>query len=894
MKNTIKKLKKYTKLIILTILLILMVILLILNKEYILNDLSKREAIENPDNIFIDEATNIYFSDKEMKRITKIDIDGNVKIKIDGDKREKGFYRISEIVSDKDGDIFLINFVYSEENIYVDRTEVQMFDLNGNFKKVIFDITCSTEEEKEDYYNSYPYSIMGLKIINNNLFFTSFDLSGNIIIWYYDKKSDVVKKLNSYPITKDNSVNKVFISESGNIYIIKKDGNLYKYDSNKNLKKIETGIENQKIWSITESQTNIYISDIFSRKIFYLNQDKKTFEFIKNLKEKDLYYNISANQNYIAGVNDSTNSIDIFNKNGNKIKTISEVILTKSEIFTKVFIWIVSLISVILLIYVVLYIYLKILDKYLPLTIKQIIIFVPILIISLYITSTRVYKSLFEKYENEIKNELSALAQLGARMINYKNIIKIKSPFDYQKDDYNNLKSELTSILNEYQDPWNKNLFNTVYVLKNNIFYIICNDSTYYGTWYPYIRHPDIHYETYKNNGVNSSKYSDQHGDYFVGISVIKDENNNPVALYEVGFYQDYANEFNNIFRKKLLSSVIFSSILYILIFVISTYFILKALSILKNGVKKIINGYFGVEIKIKRKDELGDLANGFNYMSKKLKDYINEITNLNKNLEKKVEERTAELQKAYKEIEKRNKQIENDIKMASIIQKNMLPKTLPPSLKTGIYTIYKPMEMMGGDFYDFVPIDEDKLGIFISDVSGHGVPAAFITSMIKTLITTMPDKTISPKEFLKFINNNIYNQTSGNFITAFYGILDQKNMTLRYAKASHPEPILIKNNGQISLLEGKGNLLGVFEDISIEEYEIKLEPKDKIIFYTDGLIEAVNKYLNQFESEFLKIVDKNYSYNILSLIDTIIEELEKYWVSQEDDVCIIGIEMGK
>ena len=245
------------------------------------------------------------------------------------------------------------------------------------------------------------------------------------------------------------------------------------------------------------------------------------------------------------------------------------------------------------------------------------------------------------------------------------------------------------------------------------------------------------------------------------------------------------------------------------------------------------------------------------------------------------------------RELAQKNTIFENQIKLAKKIQNNLIPGS-PPQIKgVKLASIYQPMIDVGGDFFDFIPFEQSNLmGIFISDVSGHGVPAALITSMIKALIESAGKVHFSPKEMLTYINEKLFGLTNDNFITAFYGVYNLETKTLKYARAAHNFPYLISNN-EITHLESKGKFLGVFKEINVEEEEVKLSRKDKILFFTDGLIEAKNN-----DSDFESVIEDliiNYSRLPIGMfVENIFMELKDFTGKDvfNDDVCIVGMEI--
>ena len=242
--------------------------------------------------------------------------------------------------------------------------------------------------------------------------------------------------------------------------------------------------------------------------------------------------------------------------------------------------------------------------------------------------------------------------------------------------------------------------------------------------------------------------------------------------------------------------------------------------------------------------------------------------------------------------IKRQHYQFQSELKLARNIQQKLIPLKPPQIPGLSLASLYKPMEAIGGDFYDFLKVREPNfLGIFISDVSGHGVPAALITSMVKTLLETAGPKRLFPNRLLSYINEKLMGQTGDNFLTAFYGIYDMKKRLFKYARAAHNYPVLLRQ-GKMIELESHGKMLGVMHDIHFEEKEIELLPGDKILFYTDGLTEATNAQGEEFGDYLPDILSRFCHLPIEEFIHSIYHELlsfrEEYQF--DDDVCIVGM----
>lgn len=280
-------------------------------------------------------------------------------------------------------------------------------------------------------------------------------------------------------------------------------------------------------------------------------------------------------------------------------------------------------------------------------------------------------------------------------------------------------------------------------------------------------------------------------------------------------------------------------------------------------------------------------------------------IKRLNEVLEQKVEERTSELQRVNKELKQSNallisneKLINYELKLARKIQQHFISTPLPKTKVYDFYVLYKPMEEVGGDFYDFIEVDDDHIGVLIADVSGHGIPAALITSMMKISCMFEMKHASNPALFLNKLNNVLVKNISNNFVTAFYGVLSLSDHSFTYANAGHNNPLIYrKNENTIIEIKSSGGFLGVFEkDEVYQSNTIILEKGDKLLLYTDGLTESVyndNKYGKKI---LFDLFFQNINNNLKKLIHKIYNKFEVLKRNsknklENDDVTIIGME---
>ncbi len=274
----------------------------------------------------------------------------------------------------------------------------------------------------------------------------------------------------------------------------------------------------------------------------------------------------------------------------------------------------------------------------------------------------------------------------------------------------------------------------------------------------------------------------------------------------------------------------------------------------------------------------------------------------LSETLERKVKERTRELEQERNRFKTRTEVMERELTLARRIQEQLIPHPYPSA---NISSMYKPMEQVGGDFYDFLKFrNSKKIGIFLSDVSGHGVPAAFITSMVKTLILQSGPRREDPAELLAFLNRLLINQTGGNFITALYCILDPDTRILQFSNAGHHAPIAITEKSVYPINGMRSIPLAVMDNDVLEKAgkmfsnsQVTLEAGSKLILYTDGLTETTEKDDTSvyFEDEILyDTLQDIRQFSSKKFVEELISSLITFHGdnSFDDDICLICVDV--
>jgi sigma-B regulation protein RsbU (phosphoserine phosphatase) len=190
---------------------------------------------------------------------------------------------------------------------------------------------------------------------------------------------------------------------------------------------------------------------------------------------------------------------------------------------------------------------------------------------------------------------------------------------------------------------------------------------------------------------------------------------------------------------------------------------------------------------------------------------------------------------------------------MAAEVQQRMLPQRAPSFPGVELAAAYVPTHELGGDFYDFITLPDDNLGLVIADVSGKGVPASLIMASVRAALRAQVDNLYYLYEVVHRLNLMLYRDTRpAEFVTLFYGVIDASNRRLTYCNAGHPPPLLLRD-GQVTELETDNMVLGIHPDEQYTQSILDLRVGDVLLLYTDGLCDAMNFGGETFGKERIK-----------------------------------------
>lgn len=232
--------------------------------------------------------------------------------------------------------------------------------------------------------------------------------------------------------------------------------------------------------------------------------------------------------------------------------------------------------------------------------------------------------------------------------------------------------------------------------------------------------------------------------------------------------------------------------------------------------------------------------------------------------------------------------ELQQELDLARRIQLSILPASFPASRSFRVAAKYVPMSSVAGDLYDFLVADDDHAGLLIADVSGHGVPAALIASMVKMAASSQRSLVADPASLLAGMNSALCGNTQGQYVTAAYAYLDAETGKLHYSAAGHPGMLLLRD-GMVSEIAENGMLLAAVDSARYDSKMLPLKSGDRLLLYTDGLLEARNGEGKLFgEASLMAEFKSTADLEPALAVDRLVDAVLRWGKSQDDDLTVL------
>jgi serine phosphatase RsbU (regulator of sigma subunit) len=254
-------------------------------------------------------------------------------------------------------------------------------------------------------------------------------------------------------------------------------------------------------------------------------------------------------------------------------------------------------------------------------------------------------------------------------------------------------------------------------------------------------------------------------------------------------------------------------------------------------------------------------------------------------------------LQEVRQELARQLRALRDEMETARQVQSSILPQEIPKIEGLDIAARYAPMAEVAGDFYDFVVVDEKRIGMLVADVSGHGMPAALIASMLKIALAAEATHAAEPSQVLSGLNQTLCGKFYDRYVTAVYVFFDLENHSLTYAGAGHPPLLLCEaSSGKACEVEENGLCLSWFPNQRYSEVELPLANYSWVVLFSDGVTEAKNPVGEHFGIERLKrFLERHRETSATEFADGLLEEMSR-WTGQragsgpDDDITFVAV----
>ncbi|MFW5775399.1 MAG: SpoIIE family protein phosphatase [Chitinivibrionales bacterium] len=277
--------------------------------------------------------------------------------------------------------------------------------------------------------------------------------------------------------------------------------------------------------------------------------------------------------------------------------------------------------------------------------------------------------------------------------------------------------------------------------------------------------------------------------------------------------------------------------------------------------------------------------------------EHIRDVTEL-ESIRSDLERRNAMLANTTNILTKAKQEMDEKLDLARQVQQSTLPEKAPAIKGLMISHIYHPVEAVGGDVYDFIPFTQDRVGIFIGDASGHGLAAALVSTISKMSLFSHTRTELGATELLENINRdlvgNLHERAVGHYLTCFWGVFDNRDNSFTYARAGHPQPIVIRANGERMQLDAAGTFAGIIENTRYEQKKFHFKKGDRCYLCTDGIYE-VNEDANGTSTmlgykRFAEVVASVNNQPFDNILPALSKRLSGF--SYEDDFTVIVFEV--
>lgn len=614
-------------------------------REYLAESpLNQSNQIQNLSYSITDHDNNTYVIDQSLKRVMKIDPTGTLRFAIDVDQRDSdGFYLTTDLAVDQDENIYTLSIRLDGLGIRIESEEIVKYNRSGQFVEQIYVLDYPVDERP-----TRPGKLRDLSIQDNVLSFYHV-LGQDLSLRQIDLDSHSIMEVMEVTLDDDMYLFHLSGTEPGNIFFTTRRGQIFQISEEDEFNLIYSGqdvVDDDLIsYPVSIAATadgDVYYADLSLaeiRKISNAGQANGLEHSARTIltEERLMNANFDISLKSVGSLNEHLGNVDLaaggkvikLNSTGQIEGVLEEATYTWQQFAQKVSVWLAMIFILLILAYLARLIYVSFMHRKVSLILKQMAVFIPLVILSMVIVAGIVYQGFSEQFEDEVFDKLKMLVHVSSPTLDVERIERIRHPGHYRNEDFQVVFEQNQSFLRGGPDIDDDALYSVLYKLEDNQVFVLMNYNTSVGTYYP-LQMRNIYEQVMSNGRITTTTDPDVDGVWMYAIGPVYNSEGDMIGLHEVGMTsRNFDQSRSELFwRTAQYISVITPIIIVVLL--LMTYYFLSHIRRLRNSVNKIASGHWGTRVSITTRDEVEDLGQSFNVMAQHIQDYISKVNMLN------------------------------------------------------------------------------------------------------------------------------------------------------------------------------------------------------------------------------------------------------------------------
>jgi adenylate cyclase len=585
-------------------------------------------ALESLNKAAANEADQMYIISQAKESFMKLAPDGTIAFKLDSERKaNESLEHYNAVAADDEGNSYVIRTQLDSYGLYVKSERIEQLDPLGNKVRTLFEVEYGPETKL-----LRVGKLRSIQYMDGKLSF--FSVYRNTIEWFGLTEAGERSVRTSITLPDTFYVSDITGSRTGDVFFTTKNAEIYKLPP--------SGVTEQLLAASNSSPARRTVPEELvvepNGKLIYLDFDQNAVMRL-DPADKSVTKVVSASSfgdmvslklfkdSSIMLITDS--SIVRLGKDGKPTVTYESATFSDSEMTKRWKFWVINLLTFLLVIYAIRYLYVRIMNRRLPLMLKQMLIFVPVIVAALFILAYVVYSSYSAKLEEAVEKDLALMAHNGSNnLVNGDTLAHLTNASQFMNDDYRTIKQRMASFF-DTMEANRDGIYNTLYKFENGKLYVLMDDDDSVNMFNPYPLGEDTEQLIAQRRGV-TGRSMDSTGYWMYAISPIFNSKSEIVGIYETGKDMNGFRAHQQAVQRSVIRSIGIMALVIILLFALISYFLLSSIRKLRNSVTEVAAGNLDTSVHITSRDEVGDLGDSFNLMADSIRSHIANMVKVN------------------------------------------------------------------------------------------------------------------------------------------------------------------------------------------------------------------------------------------------------------------------